>query len=100
LQTDLHEKCENLNKNLNLPALSQLQSRPSLTSAFISLGRRDGLVGKLVALTLATALRRTFAAITKAEPMGLSDWVGIFAIITFVGFASVFYEVATRVLDD
>lgn len=32
--------------------------------------------------------------------MGLSDWVGIFAIITFVGFASVFYEVATRVFDD
>jgi hypothetical protein len=34
----LHEKHENLNKNLNLPALSQLQFRPSLTSAFISLG--------------------------------------------------------------
>jgi hypothetical protein len=32
--------------------------------------------------------------------MGLSDWIGIFAIITFVGFASVFYEVATRVFDD
>jgi hypothetical protein len=41
-----------------------------------------------------------FAAIMRAEPMGLSDWVGIFAIITFVGFASVFYEVATRVFDD
>jgi hypothetical protein len=47
-----------------------------------------------------TALRRTFAAITKAEPMGLSDWVGIFAIITFVGFAGVVYEVATRAFDD
>jgi hypothetical protein len=57
------------------------------------------LVGKEVALTLATALRRTFAAIRKAEPMGLSDWVGIFAIITFVGFASVVYEVATRAFD-
>jgi hypothetical protein len=57
------------------------------------------LLGKQVALTLATALRRTFAAITR-EPMGLSDWVGIFAIITFIGFASVFYEVATRVFDD
>jgi hypothetical protein len=34
LQTDLHEKHENLNKNLNLPALSQLQFRPFLTSAF------------------------------------------------------------------
>jgi hypothetical protein len=31
--------------------------------------------------------------------MGLSDWVGIFGIITFVGFASVVYEVATRVFD-
>jgi hypothetical protein len=41
-----------------------------------------------------------FAAITKAEPMGLSDWVGIFAIITFIGFASVVYEVATRAFDD
>jgi hypothetical protein len=58
------------------------------------------LVRKEVALTLATALRRTFAAITKAEPMGLSEWVGIFAIITFVGFASVVYEVATRAFDD
>jgi hypothetical protein len=58
------------------------------------------LVGKQAALTLATALRRTFAAITKAEPMGLSDWVGIFAIITFVGFAGVVYEVATRIFDD
>jgi hypothetical protein len=27
--------------------------------------------------------------------MGLSDWIGIFAIITFVGFAGMFYEVAT-----
>ena len=34
------------------------------------------------------------------EPMGLSDWIGIFAIITFVGFAGMFYEVATRVFDD
>jgi hypothetical protein len=58
------------------------------------------LVGKQVALTLATALRRTFAAIMRAEPMGLSDWIGIFAIITFVGFAGMFYEVATRVFDD
>jgi hypothetical protein len=58
------------------------------------------LVRKLVGLTLATALRRPFAAITKVEPMGLSDWVGIFAIITFVGFASAFYEVATRAFDD
>jgi hypothetical protein len=41
-----------------------------------------------------------FTAITRAEPMGLSDWIGIFAVITFVGFASVFYEVATRVFDD
>jgi hypothetical protein len=32
--------------------------------------------------------------------MGLSDWIGIFAIITFVGFAGMFYEVATRVFDD
>ena len=32
--------------------------------------------------------------------MGLFDWVGIFVIITFIGFASVVYEVATRVLDD
>ena len=38
LQTNLHEKHENLNETLNLPALSQLQFRPSLTSAFISLG--------------------------------------------------------------
>jgi hypothetical protein len=30
----------------------------------------------------------------------LSDWIGIFAIITFVGFAGMFYEVATRVFDD
>jgi hypothetical protein len=29
--------------------------------------------------------------------MGLSDWIGIFAIITFVGFAGMFYEVATQV---
>jgi hypothetical protein len=58
------------------------------------------LVGKQASLTLVTAVRRTFAAITKAEPMGLSDWVGIFAIITFVGFAGVVYEVATRVFDD
>jgi hypothetical protein len=32
--------------------------------------------------------------------MVLYDWVGIFAIITFVVFASLLYEVATRVLDD
>jgi hypothetical protein len=32
--------------------------------------------------------------------MGLSDWIGIFATITFVGFAGMFYEVATRVFDD
>jgi hypothetical protein len=32
--------------------------------------------------------------------MGLADWVGIFAIITFVGFASLVYEMATRDLDD
>ena len=36
----------------------------------------------------------------KGEPMGLSDWIGIFAIITFVGFAGMFYEVATRVFDE
>ena len=41
-----------------------------------------------------------FAAIMRADPMDLSVWVGIFAIITFVGFASVFYEVATRASDD
>jgi hypothetical protein len=41
-----------------------------------------------------------FAAIMRAEPMGLSDWIGISAIITFVGFAGMFYEVATRVFDD
>jgi hypothetical protein len=58
------------------------------------------LVGKQAALTLATALRRMFAAIKKVDPMGLSDWVGIFAIVTFVGFASVVYEVATRAFDD
>jgi hypothetical protein len=32
--------------------------------------------------------------------MGFSEWIGIFAIITFVGFASMIYEVATRVFDD
>jgi hypothetical protein len=32
--------------------------------------------------------------------MGLSDWVGIFAVITFVGFAGTFYEIATRFFDD
>jgi hypothetical protein len=32
--------------------------------------------------------------------MGHSDWVGIFAIITFTGFESVLYEVATRAFDD
>jgi hypothetical protein len=32
--------------------------------------------------------------------MGLSDWVRVFAMLTFVGFASVVYEVATRVFDD
>ena len=32
--------------------------------------------------------------------MGLSEWISIFAIITFVGFAGMFYEVATRVFDD
>jgi hypothetical protein len=58
------------------------------------------LVGKQAALTLVTALRRTFAAIKKVDLMGLSDWVGIFAIVTFVGFASVVYEVATRAFDD
>ena len=41
-----------------------------------------------------------FAANNEGEPMGLSDWIGIFAIITFVGFAGMFYEVATRVFDD
>jgi len=30
LQTDLHEKHESLNENLNLPVLSQLQFGPSL----------------------------------------------------------------------
>ena len=44
--------------------------------------------------------RRPTAAGDKVEPMGLSDWIGIFAIITFVGFAGMFYEVATRVFDD
>jgi hypothetical protein len=43
--------------------------------------------------------RRPTAA-RDVEPMGLSDWIGIFAIITFVGFAGMFYEVATRVFDD
>ena len=33
------------------------------------------------------------------KPLGLSDWIGIFAIITSVGFAGMFYEVATRVFD-
>jgi hypothetical protein len=32
--------------------------------------------------------------------MVLYDWLGIFAIITFVGFASLLYEVATRAFDD
>jgi hypothetical protein len=32
--------------------------------------------------------------------MELADWIGIFAIVTFVGFTSVVYEVATRVFDD
>ena len=32
--------------------------------------------------------------------MGLYDSVGIFAVITFVGFAGTFYEIATRVFDD
>ena len=32
--------------------------------------------------------------------MGLADWIGIFVIVTFVGFASVVYEAATRVFDD
>jgi len=31
--------------------------------------------------------------------MAVSDWVCIFAIITFVGFASVVYEIATRAFD-
>jgi hypothetical protein len=44
--------------------------------------------------------RRLTAAGDKAEPMGLSEWISIFAIITFVGFAGMFYEVATRVFDD
>ena len=44
--------------------------------------------------------RRPTAAGDKVEPMGLSDWIGIFAIITSVGFAGMFYEVATRVFDD
>jgi hypothetical protein len=35
-----------------------------------------------------------------AEPMGLSDWIGIFTVIMFVGFAGMFYEVATRAFDD
>jgi hypothetical protein len=35
-----------------------------------------------------------------AEPMGLSDWIGIFAVIISVGFAGMFYEVATRAFDD
>jgi hypothetical protein len=43
--------------------------------------------------------RRPTAA-RDVEPMGLSDWIGIFAMITFVGFAGMFYEVATRVFDD
>jgi hypothetical protein len=42
---------------------------------------------------------------SSAEEQGLEErhgrrGVGIFAIITFVGFASVVYEVATRVFDD
>ena len=62
---------------------------------------RGTLIGRKADCTnLATALRRMFAAIMRAEPMGLSDWIGIFAIITFVGFAGMFYEVATRVFDD
>ena len=36
----------------------------------------------------------------KEEPMGLSDWIGIFAVITFVAFAGTIYEIATRVFDD
>jgi hypothetical protein len=55
------------------------------------------LIGKQAALTLATALRR---AVRRNYEGGLSDWVGIFAIISFVGFAGMFYEVATRVFDD
>ena len=63
--------------------------------------RRRTLIGRKAGCANSRdALRRTFAAITKAEPMGLIDWVGIFAIITFVGFASVVYEVATRAFDD
>jgi hypothetical protein len=38
--TKLHEKHENLNENFNLPALSQLQFRPSLTHA-IRIGMYD-----------------------------------------------------------
>jgi hypothetical protein len=57
------------------------------------------LVGKQAALILAST-RREIAAGYEVEPMGLADWVGIFAIITFVGFASVVYEVATRAFDD
>ena len=32
--------------------------------------------------------------------MGLSDWIGIFAIITPSALRGMFYEVATRVFDD
>jgi hypothetical protein len=32
--------------------------------------------------------------------MGMYDWLGIFAIITFVGFAGLLYEVAARISDD
>jgi hypothetical protein len=41
-----------------------------------------------------------FAAIMRAEPRGLSDWIGVFAVIIFVGFVGMFYEVATRAFDD
>jgi hypothetical protein len=32
--------------------------------------------------------------------MGMYDWLGIFAIIAFVGFAGLLYEVAARISDD
>jgi hypothetical protein len=53
LQTDLHEKHENLNKNLNLPALSQLQFG-HLSPAHLY---RSALNSILPALDLVTTLR-------------------------------------------
>ena len=36
---------------------------------------------------------RIIIILMEGEPMGLSDWIVIFAIITSVGFAGMFYEV-------